>query len=146
MGLDMYLECKRYIGGRETLNDEIRKHFPEIEKTDNLNYIYISFEVGYWRKANAIHKWFVDNCQNGVDDCKSYYVAKEDIKTLLKLCKSVLKDRTMANDLLPSNSGFFFGSTDYDDWYFEQIEDTIEMLEKVLKLPDDYEFEYHSSW
>ena len=26
-------------------------------------------EVGYWRKANAIHGWFVRNVQNGKDDC-----------------------------------------------------------------------------
>ena len=25
------------------------------------NVFYIKQEVAYWRKANAIHKWFVDN-------------------------------------------------------------------------------------
>lgn len=27
-------------------------------------------EIGYWRKANHIHKWFVDCVQDGEDDCE----------------------------------------------------------------------------
>ena len=26
-------------------------------------------QVGYWRKANQIHNWFVENVQDGEDDC-----------------------------------------------------------------------------
>ena len=31
--------------------------------------IYEDNQIASWRKANAIHKWFVDNVQDGVDDC-----------------------------------------------------------------------------
>ena len=42
-------------------------------------------KVAYWRKANAIHGWFVDNIQDGVDDQNEYYVSKEKLEELKKL-------------------------------------------------------------
>ena len=35
----------------------------------------IRLEAGYWRKANHIHKWIVDNLQDGKDDCQEHSVA-----------------------------------------------------------------------
>lgn len=48
-------------------------------------------EVGYWRKANQIHRWFVDNVQNGVDNCKKYPVTRKQLNDLLELVNKVLK-------------------------------------------------------
>ena len=45
--------------------------------------------VAYWRKANAIHKWFVDNVQNGTDDCGKYRVTVDQLKQLVKACKDI---------------------------------------------------------
>ena len=159
------------------LNEKIRSLFPEMFKTDNLNYITISFEVGYWRKANQIHKWFVEECQEGNDDCKDYWVSRDQLKELLELCKEVLKEsklvdgsvgngykiekgkkipileagKTIENSstaqcLLPTQSGFFFGSEDYDEYYIRDVERTVEIIERCLKLPEEWDFEYHSSW
>ena len=41
-------------------------------------------------------------------------------------------------------SGFFFGGTDYDEWYYNDIENTIKILESALE--DGDEFYYSSSW
>lgn len=115
--------------------------------------------VAYWRKANQIHAWFVDNVQDGEDNCGSYMVSKESLEELLGICKE-LKEKVRYEDgyivtnpevceaLLPSREGFFFGDTDYDSDYMEDISRTIEMLEKILK-ETDFETEvvyYHSSW
>lgn len=43
-----------------------------------------------WRKANQIHNWFVQNVQDGVDDCGLYIVAEEDLILLNEICKRVL--------------------------------------------------------
>jgi hypothetical protein len=51
----------------------------------------------------------------------------------------------MASELLPSQSGFFFGNTEYDEYYFGDLIQTIEIIEDCLS-DDDAEFEYHSSW
>ena len=56
-------------------------------------------EIGYWRKANAIHKWFVDNVQNGVDDCGEYKVTKEQLIQLHNACNDVLNNHSLAESL-----------------------------------------------
>lgn len=48
-------------------------------------------EVMYWRKANHIHAWFVDNVQDGKDDCGTYHVGWEQLRSLLVVCDKVIK-------------------------------------------------------
>lgn len=137
-------------------------------------------QVGYWRKCNAIHNWFVKNVQDGIDDCNYHHEATEDkLEELLKTCYKVLEnielvdgklncgtqwrdgkcetvwrdgkvieDYSVAEELLPTTSGFFFGGTDYNEWYVEDIKKTIEIVEKVLETTDfDKEMIYYcSSW
>ena len=35
--------------------------------------------------------------------------------------------------LLPTEEGFFFGGTNYDEWYIQNVEETITMFEEVIK-------------
>lgn len=108
----------------------------------------------YWRKANAIHDWFVKNCQEGNDDCRTTWVGETNIKELLDTLKKVLQNRTntaLIQELLPTTEGFFFGGTEYDEYYFETIEKTIEVLQAEvdeMESMDEYYFDYyyHSSW
>jgi hypothetical protein len=157
MGLDQYLSVSKglyKVGDNDkeyNLNRKIKSMFPEIKEastTGNLEYVHVTFEVGYWRKANAIHQWFVDNCQDGDDDCRKYNVERDELKELLELCKEVKSDHSKAELLLPTSEGFFFGTYEYDEWYFRAIDDTIEIIEKCLKIPDNegWEFYYQSSW
>lgn len=114
---------------------------------------YLTTEAAYWRKANQIHNWFVENIQDGEDDCRRYYVSRAQLKQLYDLCDKILKakgkERTrLAKELLPTREGFFFGSTDYDDDYYEDLKNTCEQLEPILKedeLPNVYYY-YNSSW
>ena len=39
-------------------------------------------------------------------------------------------------DILPTSSGFFFGSTEYDEWYYQDLKNTIEQCQKVLDETD----------
>ena len=107
----------------------------------------LEVQVAYWRKANQIHKWFVDHVQNGVDNCEEYYVSRDQLQLLLDTCKIVLIDKEEASQLLPVQEGFFFGSYEYNEYYFSDIKDTIEQLEKVLtEYPEEWSFKYQSSW
>lgn len=159
MGLDMYLErCDRKVWGYKNLDvDEVKSENPDlynelkpyiVQRGKHFHWGSLFEEVGYWRKANAIHRWFVENIQDGVDDCGKYEVEKEKLEELLAYCKEVLEDHSKAEELLPSQCGFFFGSTEYDEWYFEDIKDTIKILEKVLEETDfDRQMiTYQSSW
>jgi len=50
---------------------------------------------------------------------------------------------------LPTERGFFFGSTDYNEWYLQDVKDTIKIINDLgLTGPDDYtdEHTYHPSW
>jgi hypothetical protein len=156
MGLDMYLNAKRYISQHFDKSDgdragAIQKLFPELAGRqgrwgDASPVKEVSIEAGYWRKANAVHDWFVKNCQGGVDECQYTYVNRESLKELREACETVLADRAQAPNILPTASGFFFGNTDYDEYYFQDLESTIRIIDECLALPDSWEFEYHSSW
>ena len=149
MGLDMYLDKKTYVkywehNGDENFEVSVTKA-GKPTRIDGRKVKYITEEAGYWRKANQIHQWFVTNVQNGVDNCGDYYVEREKLEELLALCKAVLADRTTAEALLPSASGFFFGGTEYDEYYYQDIEDTIKILNEALE-DERGDYYYSSSW
>jgi len=145
MGLDMYLDAKRFLWFNENdLSKNISDNFPELGE---VRIKEVTAEAAYWRKSNAIHKWFVDNVQNSVDDCGTYDVSREQLTELLELIECVLKERGRACELLPTQGGFFFGTTDYDKYYFEDLEDTKNTLTNLLTDKwKGWEFSYHSSW
>lgn len=179
---------EEWCGGNEKL---VRKDLVDKMKKD-LSIQYYAFDtdkefpnvsiisdIGYWRKANQIHNWFVTNVQDGEDDCGEYEVSKEQLEELLDICREVLAaselvdgkiqngwrikngveepiiedgktiaDPSVAELLLPTSSGFFFGGTNYDEYYYDDIEHTIEILESTLR-DVDFEHEivfYSSSW
>ena len=212
MGLDMYVTIRHkdtqskleayeawqqkysyeeFLRLTEEQREEWRNSEPEYD-----NDMY-GKELMYWRKANQIHNWFVQNCQNGVDDCGRYAITVADLKKLQELCKKILTMTEIKQELrptypngwfsepvhvmqnvrlltgegikfasehLPSRSGFFFGSTDYDDWYVRELDNTIEQINDVLdtlnceygfsinsdlvtgEYKGDYIIEYTSSW
>lgn len=146
----------------------------------NYGYGRIMEQVGYWRKENMIHQWFVDHVQDGVDDCDYHKeCTKEILEELLDTCEkvkqiAVLEPAKVVNGqictngkwencyedgevvvnadevaaLLPTQGGFFFGGTEYDNWYMRGVEDTIDILTRVLETTD-FEKEmvyYRSSW
>lgn len=152
MGLDMYLEGRRYLwtypddGPEAQKSKAIAEMFPEI---GNSRVKQVTTELGYWRKANAIHKWFVKNVQDGEDNCKPYYVELEQLEKLLEAVNAVLADTSKAHEILPTTSGFFFGNTDYNEWYFRDLEDTKEIIEKILgnrERMKAWDIYYQASW
>jgi hypothetical protein len=148
MGLDMYLKGKRYISDYsdqdKVIISEMMQHFPELSEDQTVQEVTV--RVGYWRKANQIHKWFVDNIQEGNDNCGDYYVSRDSLQALRALCQQVVDFRYLATDKLPPAQGFFFGNDKIDEYYFQDLEATIKIIDDALTLPDSWEFEYTSSW
>ena len=154
MGLDQFLTKKTYVKNWKHMSDD-EKHNISVEgksskqiKPERIT--YIEEEIGYWRKANQIHNWFVNNVQNGNDNCGTYYVDVDNLEELSNLCKEVLADNSKANVLLPTHQGFFFGGYEYDEWYFDQLKETVEIIDGILAEMREndayYEFYYESSW
>ena len=103
-------------------------------------------EIHYWRKANQIHNWFVNNLPEGVENCYPNHVERCNLEQLLQECKRVLENKELAPKVLPTAEGFFFGSTEYDDYYFKVLEGTVNMLENILSEGPDCVFQYHPWW
>jgi hypothetical protein len=187
MGLDMYLKAERslygdWVDGKKRMcerSKKIRELFPELKdiKSGNLETTEVAIEIGYWRKANQIHQWFVDNVQEGNDNCEAHSVERSKLEELLKICKEIKKEAKMINDSvvngytidkdgkkpilkdgkvvlnkevceekLPTQGGFFFGGEDYDEFYMQDIDNTIKIINRCLALPDNWYFNYRSSW
>lgn len=160
MGLDMYLKAKKYMSpyfdkeDGEHIDQLNQMMLPEhlITKDDPLDrgisIKEVVAEIAYWRKANAIHGWFVDNCQDGVDECQEAYVDRSKLEKLLDIVTKVLNDNSLAAELLPPTEGFFFGSDQIDEWYIQDLKFTKERLELILNEPtfQSWDFYYQSSW
>lgn len=151
MGLDMYLSKKTYVKHWDHKGDDnyeiiVKKAGKVVESINTKQITNIEEEVGYWRKANAIHQWFVDNVQNGVDECQESYVPASKLQELLDICLYIKKDNKLADELLPTQGGFFFGPTGYDMWYMQTIDTTIKILEKLDLENTTDDFYYQASW
>jgi len=150
MGLDMYLNAEEYLGGY----DEESKVLIQAIKENAYNGLNehkpksVTFELGYWRKANAIHGWFVKNVQDAKDDCNSYYVSLEKLEELKQACQKVLANIELANELLPATKGFFFGDDSYDEYYEQDLHKTILICNKILSNPAAQKLwiTYRASW
>ena len=160
MGLDMYLTARNYLFSLDDADKRAKEAITkavedalgiEITALDsdsfNPGVIGVEISAAYWRKANAIHKWFVDNYQDGVDDCREAYVSRDGLQELVDMCESIVAGdgKHTPEDLAP-RGGFFFGSTDIDEYYFEDLRNTVRQLKAALTLPDSFEFYYRSSW
>ena len=142
MGLDMSLYGELFLFDMSSEQIKIRHAMPEIDLSPK----YVVFKAIYWRKANQIHRWFVENVQDGTDDCGTYNVTTEQLGALLQIARIALDTRDPS--ILPTQEGFFFGNTDYDEDYWKDIDYTVKSLEKILNdnTLRDLEFKYHSSW
>jgi len=215
MGLDMYLEKREYKYRKPDGTYSTSAEDLTFDKWGASNGVYIESTVAYWRKANQIHRWFVDNVCDGEDRCEPHDVSLEQVTELRDLCMKVLKaidgtkmtvpdkdlegfakyvayakknpkdnptivsdidftidaDALLGGDLdnypslwyhemppsaaavceelLPCQSGFFFGSTEYNGNYLYSVVKTVKMLNEVIEGCKDEKypnFIYQASW
>ena len=109
-----------------------------------------SYQIGYFRKFNALHSYIVKTFADGIDNCQDIYLYKEDVEQIKKILDDVLEANTeeKAKELLPPQSGFFFGGTDYDEYYFEDVKDAADLMQNILDNFDfeNYQLVYEASW
>jgi hypothetical protein len=181
MGLDMYLSKKTYVknwdhnGPKGQHKITVKKGGKTLKHIKPERISYIIEEVGYWRKANHIHQWFVQNVQGGKDECQESWVDPEKLKELRGICQTIVDyfdksvtgtrevkatfgddwtenvydiDEKILSELLPTASGFFFGGTAYDHWYYEDTKATIKIIDDALEGIEDFSFDifYEASW
>lgn len=156
MGLDMYLHKKTYVKYWDHMKPEQRHNVAVSKNGVPVDHIKpervseITEEVGYWRKFNALHNWFVQNCQDGEDDCGEHSVEVSQIKKLIPVLEEIIANPDKAHELLPTQQGFFFGSQNYDEYYFEDVRYTIELFKNLVEEMENTDgisdLYYRSSW
>ena len=107
-------------------------------------------DLYYWRKANQIRNWLVEHIEefDYSDNCKEFVVPEDTIKQLVSDIKQVLDNHELASEIMPTSSGFFFGYYEYDEWYFEQLQQTYDDLKLIIA---NFDFEkcdivYYEWW
>ena len=131
MGLDIYFEK-----AKRNRNEE-----------DN------STEFAYFRKVNFLVEFM--NKFGEVENCEPFEISKEICQELLDNCETILKEKDenqkemLARKLLPTTSGFFFGSTDYDEWYYRDVKEVRDAMKQIIEefdaLAED-EYIYFYIW
>jgi hypothetical protein len=157
MGLDMYLYKKTYVQNWEHQTPE-QRHTISVKLGENARedikphrIAYIVEQIGYWRKFYALDGWIIDNCGGGIDECQKIDISAHDLRVLLETLREVKraiedKDNKTISLLFPPTGGFFFGSTEVDEYYKEQIDQTIPIIEEAVNKEEGEEFYYQSSW
>lgn len=122
MGLDIYFYSK----------DKAKDCFEEKTK------------VGYFRKFNALFSWIHRHVE-AIENCEYILVSKDHFTQL----QSTLNELNTANCSIhfPTQFGFFFGSTEYDEWYWQDISELKIFVDKILSEFDfDQEEIYFWAW
>jgi hypothetical protein len=103
MGLDMYLNKMSDVKNWQHQPKETHHHVLVTQDGKPCTHIlperimYVVEEVAYWRKANAIHRWCVENVQHDNDDCRTYPVTRDQLSQLRDDCRTVLAASTLTD-------------------------------------------------
>ena len=164
MGLDMYFYARKTTYKSFSKWDKPDRadetNYPEDLKIFS-DYIYdrnfksvqteTRYQIGYFRKFNALHSYIVKTFANGIDNCQDIILYKEDVEKIKKVLDDVLnvhQQAEKAKEILPTQSGFYFGGTDYDEFYFDEVKVAADLMQSFL---DNFDFEsyqlvYQASW
>ena len=105
-------------------------------------------DIWYGRKENHIHQWVIDTCEvTNIEGTNLQYIEINPDKLLGDLT-TVIKHPSTADDILPTRSGFFFGDTEYDEYYFDSLTSLQEilLLDKNSGYFDNCSYFYWSWW
>lgn len=102
-----------------------------------------SSEIAYFRKVNFLVRFMESYYGKEVENCIPFEINKDGIVELKDRCEKVLKDHTLAKELLPTQEGFFFGNTEYNDAYYKDVALVLEKCDEILECfdelqPDEY--------
>ena len=137
---------------------------PGVIDPDAFGGITLEYNAAQWRKANAIQRWMNDELAGGdMENCQSYPIDSDKLDQLRNDCMAVLSmnsnplaNKKMVEELAEKRGlypmeGFFFGTYEFDEWYFRDLEYTVAVIDRLDKAgalnPDsDVTFTYRAWW
>ena len=103
-------------------------------------------QIGYQRKANAVHGWIIRNLAEGRDDsCARIALPPEALREMIADIDRALSDPASADNPMPPTPGFFFGSLELDEWYTNDLLEARQLALHMLDQPDE-QFYYVGWW
>lgn len=100
--------------------------------------------IGYLRKANVVYAFAENETAYGIDGKEVTFMTYEELLMLEDACKYVLQEgkdlaaegrfeelKELGSTHLPTKDGFFFGSTEYNEWYIQNVEWVLEEIRKI---------------
>jgi len=171
MGLDMYLEARKYVSGLDHNTEEHNALYRALVESvqghlchasmPSVKSVEVLFNVMYWRNSIQIHNWFIDNCAYGTDECQDIEVSIDDLKKLRDFCGEVASmfpegygddekyipelSENLINAIgekLPPSNAYFFGSTEFELWYYRTVVRMHEELSRLIEW-DEAEAKAH---
>ena len=100
----------------------------------------------YFRKHNYLMAWVEQTTGSAIENCADIDLTKGQLESLLSSIDEVLADHGKAPWLLPTQEGFFFGSTEYDEWYFKNLENARSQLTGMVADMGDDELATFNAW
>ena len=122
-------------------------------------------EIAYFRKVNFLQGYFENKYPDKNLNCEYVRIQKEDVEDIIERCNNILEHVTFSEDKslegviwspkaveiakkeMPIKEGFFYGSYEYDSWFFDDVKEVKEVFEKILKETDfDEDTIEYSCW
>lgn len=106
-------------------------------------------ELGYLRKANAVHGYIVDCFADGFDDCQVIPLDPSSLAALKETARDLLesRDEAEARKEMPPTPGFFFGDTTIGAGYWGQLAELIQIVTDCEEeLAAGRSVYYQASW
>ena len=134
MGLDINVIkiAKSMIKTNTNSWKDYEKLIDELNDIDCENFEFLA----YFRKVNFLFEFFSGSLN---EEETTAVITRGEMEELIEKCEFVLNNRDKASEILPTCDGFFFGSLDYDDYYFESVAKVLLSFQVILEnYSDDY--------
>ena len=134
MGLDINVTkiAKSMVKTNTNSWKDYEKLIDELNDIDCENFEFLA----YFRKVNFLFEFFSGYLN---EEETTAVITRGEMEELIEKCEFVLNNRDKASEILPTCDGFFFGSLDYDDYYFESVAKVLLSFQVILEnYSDDY--------
>lgn len=132
LGINVTKIAKSMVKTNTNSWKDYEKLIDELNDIDCENFEFLA----YFRKVNFLFEFFSGSLN---EEETTAVITRGEMEELIEKCEFVLNNRDKASEILPTCDGFFFGSLDYDDYYFESVAKVLLSFQVILEnYSDDY--------
>lgn len=152
MGLDMYLQARKFVRTQYVGTGEEFRALPKEKMDDVFEISHMTSDVLQWRKNHWVHGFIIENfTDDGEDNCEEIPLDCEKLEELAKTLEAWADNP----QYLDATEGFFFGTSDEEwrDMCRERIPGDVASIRKAIQWLENEDFDkewrevyYQASW